>query len=79
MLAALRALRDAYAVGTNLMPDRIGDQMAGSDPKRRGVFGRNAQNTGHCRASGERVEPTPCALQNLPGERAGSARKRIFG
>jgi hypothetical protein len=35
-------------------------------------------NSGHCRASGERVEPTLCALQNLPCERVESARKRFL-
>jgi hypothetical protein len=59
-----------------LMPDRIGDQMAGVGPEATRGLRPECANSGHCRASGERVEPTPCALQNLPGERAGSARKR---
>jgi hypothetical protein len=42
-LAALGALRDAERREPNVLPDWIGDQIAGIGPEATRVFGRNAQ------------------------------------
>jgi hypothetical protein len=52
-LAALGALRDAERREPNVLPDWIGDQIAGIGPEATRVFGRNAQIAAIQRTRGE--------------------------